>query len=264
MKRVFGYLRVSGKGQLDGDGFDRQRETIEKFCATKGFFIPAGGWFEEKAVSGTVEHGDRPAFTEMLSRMGPGTADTFIVERADRLARDLMVSELLIEEARKSNVVIFEAASDTCLTNSDDPTRVMIRQMLGVLAQWEKNNLVRKLRAARERIRLDKGKCEGRKSWEDESPENLKLASKIVTWIEVGVQGYQEGPRKNTFAGIARYLTNQNLPSPGGLDKKWSRSNVFDVYHRMIEKSQRPKPNPNGCDKRLLPTGFGDLIMPQS
>lgn len=262
MKRVFGYLRVSGKGQLDGDGFDRQRDCILKYCETKGFHVIR--FFTEKAVSGTVEHGDRPAFTEMLSLMGPGTSDTIIVERADRLARDLMVSELLFEEARKSAVVIFEAASDTCLTNSDDPTRIMIRQMLGVLAQWEKSNLVRKLRAARDRIRRKKGKCEGRASWEELSPANRKVAGMIVTWIEIGVDEVvgEVGPRKNSFADIARYLSYQRVPSPGGLDKKWSRSNVFDVYNRMIEKSRIPK-HPTGGDARLVPLGLAELVVPQ-
>lgn len=259
MKRVFGYLRFSSKGQNDGDSFDRQRDAIEKFCAAKGFFVCR--WFEEKAVSGTVEAMDRPAFGEMLLLCGE-QFDTIVVERADRLARDLIVSELLFEEARKFNVKIFEAASGEELVNADsDPTRKLIRQVLGALAEWSKNEIVKKLRVARERIRREKGKCEGRASWEELSLDNRKVAGMIVAWIEI--ESNEDGTPKNSFAAIARFLTDMKTPSPGGLDRKWSRSNVFDVYNRMIEKSQRPKPNPNGHDRRLLPAGLSDIIVPQ-
>jgi len=31
------YLRVSGKGQIEGDGFDRQRDAVARFAASNGF-----------------------------------------------------------------------------------------------------------------------------------------------------------------------------------------------------------------------------------
>jgi DNA invertase Pin-like site-specific DNA recombinase len=30
--KVYAYLRVSGKGQIVGNGFDRQLETIQAYC----------------------------------------------------------------------------------------------------------------------------------------------------------------------------------------------------------------------------------------
>src|SRR3954452_11495160 len=51
------------------------------------------------------------------------------------------------------------------LPNSTDetPTAVMVRQILGAVAQFEKAGLVQKLRHARERKRAETGRCEGRK-----------------------------------------------------------------------------------------------------
>ena len=46
-------------------------------------------------------------------------------------------------------------------TASDDPTRKMMRQIAGAFAEYEKARLVSKLRHARERVRQEKGKCEG-------------------------------------------------------------------------------------------------------
>jgi DNA invertase Pin-like site-specific DNA recombinase len=50
------------------------------------------------------------------------------------------------------------------LTASDDPTRKMMRQIAGAFAEYEKARLVAKLKQARDRIRKEKGKCEGRLS----------------------------------------------------------------------------------------------------
>ena len=33
MDKAVSYLRVSGMGQVDGDGFDRQRDTITQYAA---------------------------------------------------------------------------------------------------------------------------------------------------------------------------------------------------------------------------------------
>lgn len=265
MKRVLGYLRVSGKGQLDGDGFDRQRDAITAFAVSKGWAVAR--FFEEQAVSGTVEAMDRPAFCEMMKFTG-GQFDTIIVERADRLARDLIVSELLFEEARKSGVKIFEAASGEELVNADsDPTRKLIRQVLGALAEWNRNEIVKKLAAARKRIRMATGRCEGRKAWEDLNPENKHWSDKIVSWIEIDIPPHisglkAPGPAKGSFGRIANWLNDHKIPSPGGVDKKWSRSNVFDVYNRVIEKSEKIT-NPTRGNRAYVPVGLETLVLPE-
>lgn len=46
---------------------------------------------------------------------------------------------------------------------ADTPTAVLVRQVLGAIAQFDKASTVAKLKAARERKRLASGKCEGRK-----------------------------------------------------------------------------------------------------
>ena len=61
------------------------------------------------------------------------------------LAQELGV---LVMKARDVRVL---TASGQDLTETDDPERVMIRQVAAAFAQYEKARLVQKLRAARER-----------------------------------------------------------------------------------------------------------------
>ena len=56
----------------------------------------------------------------------------------------------------------------------ETPTAIMIQQILGSVAQFEKANLVAKLKGARIRIRREKGRCEGRKGLKETTPLLLK------------------------------------------------------------------------------------------
>jgi DNA invertase Pin-like site-specific DNA recombinase len=70
-------------------------------------------------------------------------------------------------------------ASGNDLTASDDPTRKMMRQIAGAFAEYEKARLVSKLRHARDRVRQEKGKCEGRKPHGELRPEAVALAKRL-------------------------------------------------------------------------------------
>jgi DNA invertase Pin-like site-specific DNA recombinase len=61
----------------------------------------------------------------------------------------------------------------------DTPTAVLVRQVLGAIAQFEKASLVAKLKAARDRKRARDGKCEGRRSHREMNPELVALAKRL-------------------------------------------------------------------------------------
>jgi DNA invertase Pin-like site-specific DNA recombinase len=165
--RVVTYLRVSSVGQIDGDGFDRQEQSCTKFCQAHS--LQSETTFKEQGVSGAVDAMERPAFVRMLALIDAASEkgirlEAIITERMDRLARDLMISEILLSECRKRGIKVFSADQGALIdmaSDGGDPTRVLIRQILGALAQWEKSNLVSKLRVARIRKKALTGKCEG-------------------------------------------------------------------------------------------------------
>jgi len=164
MQQAYGYIRVSGKGQVDGDGFERQRQAIEACAVASGLEVVQ--CFQEEGVSGTKEV--RPALARMLVDLeenGHGVR-TVIVERLDRLARDLMVQEAILNDFQKLGVRFISAAEGDDLIEGD-ATRKLVRQVLGAIAEYDKAMLVSKLRAARERKRARTGKCEGRKGYAD-------------------------------------------------------------------------------------------------
>lgn len=225
MKPVFGYLRVSGNAQLEGDGFDRQKDTIDRFCAANGYFVLR--WFQDGAVSGTVETSIREGFAEMVSLMGEETTKIAVVERADRLARTLVVSEIACEEVRTAGLTLLEAASGTNLTDSSDPTRVLIRQLLGVLSEWNKNVAVKRLRASRDRIRKETGRCEGRLPYGRRGiPDEVETLSLIMTMRDSS---------GHTFDRIARELRSRKIVLANRDGFWWTGSTVWAIYNRERE-----------------------------
>jgi DNA invertase Pin-like site-specific DNA recombinase len=159
MTKAFGYLRVSGKGQVDGDGFTRQLAAIKAYAAQHDIRIVKV--FREEGVCGATDLENRPALLAMLEALAADGVKLVAIEKLDRLARDLMVQETIIADLRKRGFELLSVMEPDLLQN--DPTRILMRQVFGAIAQYEKAMIVAKLRGARQRMKAKTGRREGRK-----------------------------------------------------------------------------------------------------
>ena len=114
----------------------------------------------------------------MLRRVVSNSAKTIIVESPDRFARDLAV-QLAGHDMLKSQGIALIPATAPDFFIEDTPTAVLVRQVLGAIAQFEKASIVAKLAVARKRKRDATGKCEGRKSFAETRPDTVALARKL-------------------------------------------------------------------------------------
>lgn len=215
---VYAYLRVSSVGQTHGDGFERQEIAIKKWAKANQRSLAAA--FREMGVSGTTDHLSRPALTQLfdeIASLPPGTGATVLVEKADRLARDLIVSELLLRQFRDLGVTVIEAEGGTDLTTgSGNPTSTLIRQILGAVAEFEKSALVNKLRAARERKKKETGRCGGKYPFGHYPGEKGTL----VLMLDAHADG-------DSCRDIADYLNREKIPSRSG--KPWTFGAVAKI-----------------------------------
>ena len=129
--------------------------------------------FKEEAVSGTLDETERPAFQKMVSAILKNGVRTIIIEGMDRLARDLQIQTALITYLASKEITLISARTDQDITKAvmSDPMQRALVQIQGVFSELEKNLLVKKLKVARNRKKEDTGKCEGRKSYQEISPE---------------------------------------------------------------------------------------------
>ena len=64
MIAAYAYTRVSGRGQLEGSGLERQKEGIDKFAKNSGYTIRH--IFREEGDSEASSETERPAFQQMV------------------------------------------------------------------------------------------------------------------------------------------------------------------------------------------------------
>jgi DNA invertase Pin-like site-specific DNA recombinase len=178
LTKAVAYLRTSSKTNVgpDKDSDKRQLSSVQAYAKANGFDIVAA--YYDAAVSGADPVTDRAGFAEMLERLLSNGARTIIVESPDRFARDLMV-QLAGHDMLKAKGIALIAASAPTFFLEDTPTAVLVRQVLGAIAQFEKAGLVAKLAAARKRKRVATGKCEGRKTHAERRPEAVALAKAL-------------------------------------------------------------------------------------
>jgi DNA invertase Pin-like site-specific DNA recombinase len=196
-KKAFAYLRVSSVGQIDGDGFPRQRAAIERYASANGIAIIR--WFEERGISGKTDLENRPALDELFRALNANGTKLVLIERLDRLGRELMIQENLLAQFVKQGFEIVSVTEPSLC--DEDATRVLIRQMLGAIGQFDRTRIVEKLKAARQRKRLQAGRCEGRKQYGERSGEQ-EVIQRIVNLNSSGLN-YEQIARELNAEGIA-------------------------------------------------------------
>ena len=208
---AFGYIRVSGESQVKGDGPVRQRGTITKWAKEHGYRIVR--WFEENAVSGTTESMDRPAFNAMLEALLLNGTQTVLIERLDRLARDVYIQEGTIRLLKAKGFDLISVSEPDL--NSNDMYRVAMRQIMGVFAELDRKSIVFKLRAARQRKKAAPGRCEGRMPYGFREGEQA-----IIDRIKA------ERLQGRNYEQIARDLNSEGVKPRTG---KWYPGNVRKI-----------------------------------
>jgi DNA invertase Pin-like site-specific DNA recombinase len=161
-KTAVAYYRTSSAANVgeDKDSQRRQQAAVASYAKRNGITIAAE--FYDAAVSGADHISDRPGFSALLDRVAGNGVGVVLVEDASRFARDLIVQMTGHELLKRLGVELVPANAPDHF-REDTPTAVLVRQVLGAISQFEKAQLVQKLKGARERKRADTGRCEGRK-----------------------------------------------------------------------------------------------------
>lgn len=172
------YLRTSSAQNVGGDSDTRQREAVQRFAAAQGYALI--GEFYDAAVSGADPIETRPGFGAMLERVEADGARVVLVEDASRFARSVIAQELGVLAMQARSVRVLTAGGED-LTSSDDPAKVMMRQIAGAFAQYEKARLVAKLKSARDRRSAERGhRIEGRKGYAKLAPDLVREARRLA------------------------------------------------------------------------------------
>ena len=221
MKAVYAYCRVSSRVQVDRHGFIRQLDAIKKFCHDSGYTV--GRIFKEQ-VSGTKDEDERPEFAAMVTDLLSNGCKTVVVESLDRMAREYRVQEQLLIYLASKGIDLIAANTGENITEAiqDDPMKKALVQIQGIFAELDKSLLVKKLRKARDKVRAEKGRCEGQLPY-GSTPEETEIL-KRVRYMRRKTKG-QMKPR--TLQNIASQLNSEGVTTRQG--KEWNPALVYNI-----------------------------------
>jgi DNA invertase Pin-like site-specific DNA recombinase len=150
--RLVGYLRVTTDRQAEeGLGLEVQEEAVRQWAQAHGHELVA--LTRDEGQSGSNGRDTRLGLGDALEALREGGAEGLVVlYRLDRLARDLIVQETLLGDVwRMGREVFSTSAAEQGYLQDDphDPSRKLIRQVLGAVNEYERSMISLRLRAGR-------------------------------------------------------------------------------------------------------------------
>lgn len=204
--RAIGYCRVSTDEQgRSGLGLESQRDTIEREADRRG-------WTLERVYSDVASGKSlrrRHEFGHALAALADGSADVLVVAKLDRLSRS--VSDFAAILARSTaegwELNICDLGVDTTT-----PSGKMVAQIMMVLAEWEREMIGDRTKAALQ-VARSRGTKLGRPPGVDAETRRL------IRVLRQSGKSYQ---------GIADALTAEGVPTAQG--GQWRASTVRKLY----------------------------------
>lgn len=218
--KVITYYRVSTDMQIDsGAGLSAQEDICKAWCAKQNTFISQS--FIEKAISGAAPLDKRPALSKAICALGKD--DVLLVARLDRLSRDIYGGIVIDEAVAHQKAKIISAAGEG--TDSDDPASRMIRDIIRVVAGFERSITQFRIKAA---LAAKKARGErvgaipfGFKLGPDRKliphPDETPIVEKMIAYRSQGLS-LRDVALKLTQAGI----NNRNFPG-------WTYNSIFNA-----------------------------------
>ena len=147
--------RVSTEGQVErGNGLLQQQQSVHDFAETHGLKIVRE--FTDAGVSGSAPITSRPGLVGALQALEPGMI--LLCSKLDRIARDMLLQLMVEQEVKKKRCRILSASNEG--TGGDAPTDILMRQMMQVFSNFERNLISSRTKAslqARKRAGLRTG-----------------------------------------------------------------------------------------------------------
>lgn len=143
----YAYLRVSTETQAEkGGGLNVQETAIRKYAEEQG--IEIAEFFTDAGISGTKE--SRPALDRLLLETIKA-GDVIIVHNTSRLWRDIFAQATIMKAVMnaEAKIVSLDDPEFDVYRFMTDPNNFMISGMMGMLDQWERMTIARKLARGR-------------------------------------------------------------------------------------------------------------------
>lgn len=223
----YGYIRVSTETQAEkGGGLDVQRSAIEKYAADHGITLQK--IFCDAGISGTQE--SRPELDELLLETIT-EGDIIIVHNTSRLWRSIFAQATVMKAViqAKANIISIDEPNFDVYKYQQDPENFMITGMLGMLDQWERMTIARKLARGRTNKAHKGDKPSGNCPFGYRYTADKKHIEPDPAEAPIVKQIFSEGQKGTSLENIAKMLNEKGIKTRKGND--WQRGSLHAIVH---------------------------------
>jgi site-specific DNA recombinase len=173
MKRLAIYARTSTDKQETG--LEAQLMACTDWCKRESIDEPM--IYQDDGVSGKED--SRPALDSMLGAIDQGEIDRVLVYSLNRLSRDLIRCMQMLQEFKAKGVTLISCTETIDL---DSPEGRLLVRILAVLAEFQREDIVRKVKNG-----LENAKRKGVKL----GPKQKRVDAPILELLDQGVKPTQ-------------------------------------------------------------------------
>lgn len=226
----YGYTRVSTETQAEkGGGLDVQEKAIRKYAEDNG--IEIAEFFTDAGISGTTE--SRPALDRLLLETIK-EKDSIIVHNTSRLWRDIFAQATIMKAVMKAgaSIISIDDPEFDVYKYMTDPNNFMISGMMGMLDQWERMTIARKLARGRTAKATNGDKPAGLCPYGYQYAEDKK--SVVVNEAEAQLVKFMftEGQKGRSLAQITDALNEKHYLTRRG--NEWTRGSVRAILRNRF------------------------------
>jgi site-specific DNA recombinase len=228
--RVATYARVSTTEQAaEGSSLSFQASQLTGYCQLQSWTIINS--YVDPGFSG--KDGDRPGLKRLLTDAKLGLFDKMVVFKLDRLARNLSLL-LEIEKAVNGQGITLISMKESVDTST--PTGKMVFQLFGMVAEWDRANIVERTRNGRLQ-RYKEGCWAGGKApygySYDKTTRKLVINENEARVVKRMYSEYADG--KSLF-GISQSLNRDHIPGRTKNSQGWWQTAVRQVLLNPVYK----------------------------
>ena len=218
--QLIAYLRVSTREQAEsGLGLEAQREACVRAAAAMGEELDDAAIYVDAGVSGGEELDRCPALLAALDALEAG--GVLMVAKRDRLGRDAYRLALIERLAARAGAQVVSADGTG---NGDDPAAMLMRRMVDAFAEYERQLISARTRAAL-RAKRARGECAGNAPFGYVARPDGRLTP-LTGEIEVARAAVEARERGLSTRRIAVELT----------ERGWRSRNGGPISHTAVQR----------------------------
>ncbi len=222
-KKVAAYARVSTNFDEQVSSFEAQRDYYTNHIKSKPEWQFVGVYTDE-GISATSTK-NREGFNQMIEDALDGKIDLIITKSVSRFARNTVDTLTTVRKLKENGVEVYFEKENIYTMDSKGELLITI---MSSLAQEESRSISENVtwghrkRFSDGKVSLPYGQFLGYEKGEDGLPKIVEKEAEVVRKI------YRLFLKGKTPSGIAKELTEENIPTPGG-KKVWCSSTVQSI-----------------------------------